>query len=153
MAVTAVALSLFFHRWQQYLHCVYGQYTRIRVQVQQVSPFKAWSCIRADQRRCFAVVVFVWLLWVGESSVCKISLKCTKRVFITLQWKQRYVVVLALTKWFPWKYCAKGELATTIRVTVGEHRDTIGYGPGCLTVTKSDPGLYRSELLAWWAEP
>lgn len=43
----------------------------------------------------------------------------------------------------------KGELVTTIRVTVGEHKDTIRYGPGCLTVTKSDPSLYQSELLAW----
>ncbi|KJA26702.1 hypothetical protein HYPSUDRAFT_198951 [Hypholoma sublateritium FD-334 SS-4] len=58
----------------------------------------------------------------------------------------RPVIILV---WFLWTVETAGELATTIRVTIGEHDDIIGYEPGCLTITKSDPSLYRSELLAW----
>jgi len=57
------------------------------------------------------------------------------------------VVVFA---WFLWFAETSGELITTFRVTIGEHTDkTTTYGAGCLTETKADPTLYRSELVAW----
>ena len=45
---------------------------------------------------------------------------------------------------------AQGELVTTIRVTIGEHKGIITYGPGCLRIAVTDPKLFLSELVAWW---
>ncbi|KJA18532.1 hypothetical protein HYPSUDRAFT_69897 [Hypholoma sublateritium FD-334 SS-4] len=62
----------------------------------------------------------------------------------------RMVIIFVWFLWFGELPSPSGELITTFRVTIGEHTDkTTTYGPGCLTETKADPTLYRSELLAW----
>ncbi|KJA24043.1 hypothetical protein HYPSUDRAFT_86311 [Hypholoma sublateritium FD-334 SS-4] len=51
--------------------------------------------------------------------------------------------------WFLWIAETVGELVTTIRVTIGEHKGIITYGPGCLRISVGDPMLFLSELVAW----
>jgi len=58
--------------------------------------------------------------------------------------------VIALV-WILWAVETVCEIATTVRVELGQHGgdSPVIHGPGCLTVTKKDMTLYRSELLAW----